>query len=124
MKKRTKLVALIMCTVMALSLLAGCGGAPASDGPASTASGGASAVDVVPATSFKYVGISTGVTTEEYNAHPLAQLIEEHTGYDVTYDQVPGGVEEAWTMINNIFINREDYQAINATKDQFYSLLA
>ena len=129
MKKKTgKAIAFIMCAALALSALTGCGGASSStastpqSGSQSASSGAAG--DVVPVKSFNYYGISTGVTTEEYNAHPLAALLKEHTGYDVTYDQVPAGIEEGKTAINNIFINREDYQAINVTKDQFYSLLA
>lgn len=124
MKKSTaKAIASIMCAVLALGTLAGCGGAGSA--PQSTpADPSSAAAGVVPAKSFNYYGISTGVTTEEYNAHPLAALLKEHTGYDVTYDQVPAGIEEGLTAINNIFINREDYQAINVTKDQFYSLLA
>ena len=125
MKKSTKMLSLVMCVVLTLGLLTGCGNSNSNSTPPQNGeTGESSSVSVVPAKSFKYVGISTGVTTEEFNAHPLVELLEEHTGYDVTYDQVPGGIEEAWTMINNIFINREDYQAINVTKDQFYSLLA
>lgn len=124
MRKHLKPIALILCALLAAGLLGGCGGQPSSAAPPQSGSAAASGEEVVPVDSFSYYGIATGVSTEEYNNHPIAALLEEHTGYHVTYDQVPTGTEEAQTAINNIFINREDFQAINATKDQFYSLLA
>ncbi len=127
-KKSIKAIAAALCATLSLGLLAGCGAnSEAASGSDSAASGSAApeseAVKVEPVKEFTYLGMNTGMTTEEYNAYPLVPLLEEHTGYKVKYDQTPNG-EDTATAINNIFLNREDYQAIYVSKDQFYSLLA
>lgn len=111
-----KALAFAVCITLVMSILASCS--------SGTEPGGSSPGDVVPADGFNFYGLSTGVSTTEYNASPLADMLAEHTGYDVYYDQMPTGNDEATTAVNNIFINREDYQAIVVTKDQFFSLLA
>ena len=73
---------------------------------------------------FNYYGVATGKTTEEYNADPIAKMVEEHTGYKVIYDQAPADATDAQTAITNIFMSRSDYQAVVVTKNQFYSMLA
>lgn len=135
-KQMSKVMALILCMVLMISVLAGCAGdggqvpgattpnTPNTPNSPNTPATSGGAEEVVPAKSFSTYGLSTGVSTEEYNASPLAAMLAEYTGYDVTYDQVPTGNDEATTAINNIFINREDYQAIVVTKDQFFALLA
>lgn len=76
------------------------------------------------ADTFRYYGMATGMTTEEYNQSPIAGMVEEHTGYHVVYDQAPADSADAQTAITNIFMARSDYQAIVVSKNQFYSLLA
>lgn len=123
MRKRT--IATLLSVVLVMGAMSGCGKTDVENpGVPKPTESEEETAEVVPADSFNFYGISTGVTTEEYNADPLAQLLEEHTGYHVTYDQVPSGTDAGATAINNIFINREDYQAIIVMKDQFYSLLA
>ena len=129
-----KVLALIICMAMMMSILAACGNsapeateAPADNGAANVESKEEvkeEVKEIVPAKSFNFYGLATGISTEEYNANPLGAMVEEFTGYDVNWDQVPTGTDEATTAINNIFINREDYQAIVVTKNQFFSLLA
>ena len=129
-----KMLALIICMAMMMSILAACGNsapaateAPAENGAANVESKEEvkeEVKEIVPAKSFNFYGLATGISTEEYNANPLGAMVEEFTGYDVNWDQVPTGTDEATTAINNIFINREDYQAIVVTKNQFFSLLA
>lgn len=79
--------------------------------------------DFPKATSFKYFSIASGVETLEFNNSPSAQLVKEHTGYDVTYDQAPADPTDAQTAITNIFLVKSDYQAVKVTKAQFYTLL-
>lgn len=75
------------------------------------------------ASSFKYFNIAAGVETEEFNNSLTAQLIKEHTGYDVYFDQAPADATDAQTAVTNIFMLKSDYQAVKVTKAQFYTLL-
>lgn len=75
-------------------------------------------------TSFKYFGMATGVTDSEYNSHELATMIKTQTGYDVKYYQASADAAAAQEAVLNIFINRDDFQAVKVTKDQFYTLLS
>lgn len=72
---------------------------------------------------FKYFGIASGVETEQFNNSPTAQLVKEHTGYDVVYDQGPADPVDAQTAITNIFMLKSDYQGVKVSKEQFYTLL-
>ncbi len=72
---------------------------------------------------FKYFGMGSGVETEQFNNSPTAQLVKEHTGYDVYYDQAPADPIDAQTAITNIFMLKSDYQAVKVSKEQFYTLL-
>jgi hypothetical protein len=72
---------------------------------------------------FKYFGMGSGVETEQFNSSPTAQLVKEHTGYDVYYDQAPADPIDAQTAITNIFMLKSDYQAVKVSKEQFYTLL-
>ena len=73
--------------------------------------------------SFKYFGMAAGVETEALNNSPTAQLVKEHTGYDVIYDQAPADPVDYQTAITNIFMLKSDYQGVKVSKEQFYTLL-
>ena len=73
---------------------------------------------------FNYYNLVAGITDEEFNASPLAKLVEDHTGYKVTYTQSPADATDMQTAITNIFMLKQDYQAVKVSKDQFYTLLA
>lgn len=72
---------------------------------------------------FKYFGMGSGVETEQLNNSPTAQLVKDHTGYDVYYDQAPADPIDAQTAITNIFMLKSDYQGVKVSKEQFYTLL-
>lgn len=72
---------------------------------------------------FNYFSIASGVETEQLNNSVSAKLVEEQTGYKVTYDQAPADATDAQTAITNIFLLKSDYQAVKVTKAQFYTLL-
>lgn len=74
--------------------------------------------------SFNYYNLAAGITDEEFNALELAKLVEEQTGYKVTYTQSPADPTDMQTAITNIFMLKQDYQAVKVSKDQFYTLLA
>lgn len=79
--------------------------------------------DYEKATSFKYFNMAAGVDNDVFNNSPTAQLVKEHTGYDVYFDQAPADPTDAQTAITNIFMLKSDYQAVKVTKAQFYTLL-
>lgn len=116
MKKRQFLAGITLAALAAAAVLSlgGCSGDKKAE--ENSADG---AVD-----SFRYYGMATGLTTEEYNQSPIAKLVEDHTGYKVTYDQSPADSMDAQNAITNIFMTRSDYQAVILSKNQFYSLLA
>lgn len=120
MRKRRFFTGLALAALAAATVLsmAGCSGGKKTEG-GSGAENGEAKVD-----SFRYYGMATGLTTDEYNQSPLAGLVEEHTGYKVTYDQAPADTSDAQNAITNIFMTRSDYQAVIVSKNQFYSLLA
>lgn len=122
MKRVSRVIAFVLCAVMILSLMA-CG----SKTPAST-NGDAAATqpagEMQRADSFNVYTIATGIDTEAFNAHPIAAMIQEHTGYNVTYDQASANMDDATKAITNIFMSRAEYDAIVVYKQQFYSLLA
>lgn len=73
---------------------------------------------------FNYYNMAAGITDEELNNSALAKLVAEQTGYNVTYTQAPADGTDAQTAITNIFLLKQDYQAVKVSKDQFYTLLA
>lgn len=132
---KAKLIARTLALILAAATavaFAGCsndqGNSSSSSSAASTGSSSSSeessGSEIVRATSFNYFGIASGITTEEFNASDMAKMVEEHTGYQVTYDQAPADATDAQTAVMNIFMTKEDYQGVKVTKTQFYSLLA
>ncbi len=74
--------------------------------------------------SFNYYAIAAGVSDEEFNASQMASMVEEYTGYHVTYTQAPADSADNQTAITNIFMLKQDFQAVKVSKTQFYTLLA
>lgn len=74
--------------------------------------------------SFNYYGIASGISDGEFNALATVDMVKEHTGYDVAYFQAPADAADRQTGINNIFMLKQDYQAVKVSKDEFYTLLA
>lgn len=63
-----------------------------------------------------------GITDEEFNAYPMAKIIAEATGYDITYTLSPS--TEAETARSNIFMLKEDYQLVSVSKTEFFTLMS
>lgn len=134
MKRLSRVLAAILCVVMIFSLTACTSETPsttAAQSEETTQAEGTqaeettrAAEEVKRADSFNFYSIATGIETEAFNTHPIASMIEEHTGYKVTYDQAPANAEDAANAITNIFMSRSEYDAIVVSKVQFYSLLA
>lgn len=125
--KRT--LALLLATVMTMSMAA-CGGEDKNAvNDTETASkpvqeeSAKSLDDYEKVSEFNYFGIASGITDEEFNQLDMVKQVEEHTGYKVTYGQPPADPTDAQTAITNIFMLKQDYQGVQVTKDQFYTLL-
>lgn len=63
-----------------------------------------------------------GVTDEEFNNYPMAKIIAESTGYDITYTLSPS--TDADTVRSNIFMLKEDYQLVSVNKTEFFTLMS
>ena len=63
---------------------------------------------------------NSGKSIAEVNADPTAALIEQLTGYKTNYTQLPS---DATTTLNTILMDKEQYNAIKLTKDQFADLV-
>lgn len=83
-----------------------------------------SLADYEKADSFNFYAIAAGISDEEFNALDTAKLIEEYTGYHVAYTQGPSDETDKQTAITNIFMLKQDYQAVIVSKEMFYTLLA
>lgn len=97
------------------------GGSEATQAPAETTK---TLADYDKVDSFNYYNLAAGITDEEFNALPLAKMVAEQTGYNVTYTQSPADATDMQTAITNIFMLKQDYQAVKVSKNQFYTLLA
>lgn len=63
----------------------------------------------------------SGYTIQEVNADPNAKLIEELTGYKVTYTQLPSA--DASKTLNNELMDKRHYNLMKLTKEQFADLV-
>lgn len=135
-----KLLAMLLASVMVLSLAA-CGNsssnndttaAPAENKTTEAANDTTAApeteasektlADYDKVSSFTAYVTNGGVTDEEFNAQPLAQKIKDVTGYDIKFIQLPKS--DVDTTVNNIFSLQEDVQYVFVTKAQFNDLVA
>lgn len=140
-----KAIAMLLTAAMSLTLLTGCGGnddasKPSGGGsstPTSNQGGGdkqsdassdnetggqKTLADYEKETNLNYFVGHPGVTSEEFNEYPMAKIINESTGYNITYTVSPAS--DAATARSNIFMLKQDYQLVAVTKDEYYTLLA
>ncbi|MBQ7374505.1 MAG: extracellular solute-binding protein [Clostridia bacterium] len=64
---------------------------------------------------------NSGKSIDAVNSSPNALLIEQLTGYDVTYTQLPAA--DASKVLNTELMDRKPYHAMKLTKDQFSDLV-
>lgn len=144
-----KAIAMLLTAAMSLTLLAGCSD---DNNDSSTPSGGSSTPDTQQGSDDKTGGDETpsgsedstggqktladyekenhlnlfmgypGVTDEEFNNYPLAKVIADATGYDITYTLSPS--TDADTIRSNIFMLKEDYQLVSVNKTEFFTLMS
>ena len=63
---------------------------------------------------------NSGKSVEEVNSDPTALLIEQLTGYKTKYTQLPA---DATSTLNTILMDKEQYDVMKLTKDQFADLV-
>ena len=114
-KRVVKLIALLLCAVMAAALFAGCGGPTESEFQINYD------IDLTQKPKLNVLMPNSGKAITEVNASPTASLIQQLTGYEVTYTQLPA-VDSSKTL-NNELMDKRDYQVMKLTKDQFADLV-
>ena len=110
-----KLIALLLCAVMATALFAGCGGG-----------GGVQSeinydIDLSQKPTLNVLMPNSGKDIKEVNSSSNAQLIQQLTGYEVVYTQLPAA--DSSKVLNTELMDRKDYQIMKLTKDQFSDLV-
>ena len=146
-----KQLAMLLTVAMGLTLLTGCGSddgksssasveesgsaaenteqgsvqeseEPDDTGSTESTSGEKSLADYEKETHLNLFMGDPGITDEEFNAYPMAKIIAEATGYDITYTLSPS--TEAETARSNIFMLKEDYQLVSVSKTEFFTLMS
>lgn len=115
MKKVYKLAAVVLLAVMCVAVLIGCTEITQDEYPINYE------IDLSNKIDLSILMPNSGYTVEEVNADPNALLIEQLTGYKVTYTQLPSA--DASKTINNELMDKRHYNAIKLTKDQFSDLV-
>ena len=117
MKMRTmKILSLLLCIVMAASMFAAC------DGP----SGGYEDeinydIDLTQKPKLNVLMPNSGKDIKAVNSSPNALLIQQLTGYEVEYTQLPAA--DSSKVLNTEMMDKRDYQVMKLTKDQFSDLV-
>lgn len=101
-----KLIALLLCIVMVLSVLAGCGPtAPSSgdNGDKDSANNGTLPDDVV-----LKIGIPRSGMVEDYDTNAYTLWLEEQTGYDLQFQIYEGGANDYMSQLSVAVIDEEE----------------
>ena len=116
MKKSVcKLLCALLCMVMLVSVFAGCSGSTDSDYEINYD------IDLTQKPKLNVLMPNSGKGIDEVNANSNALLIQQLTGYEVLYTQLPA-VDSSKTL-NNELMDKRDYQVMKLTKDQFSDLV-
>ncbi len=117
MKKILSLVLMLSMLLTSLAFVA------CKDGDGTTNNGSETInmdIDLNSKPSLKVLMPNSGKSIDAVNSDPTAALIEELTGYDVTYTQLPA---DATNTLNTILMDKEQYDVMKLTKDQFADLV-
>ncbi len=116
MKTIKKILCGAMASVMAFSAFAACGGGSEDEFEVNYN------IDLTKKIDLNILMPNSGYDISEVNSNSNAKLIEELTGYHVTYSQLPAS--DASSQLNLQMINREQYHAMKLTSAQFADLVA
>lgn len=109
-----KILSFVLAAVMLLSLAA-CGGS--NDTPDD---GINYDIDLGNKPALEILMPNSGKSIEEVNSNSNALLIEQLTGYETNYTQLPA---DAANTLSTIFMDRKPYNMMKLTKDQFSDLV-
>lgn len=116
MKNRMpKLISLLLCIVMVASLFAACTPTTESEYEINYD------IDLTQKPKLNVLMPNSGKDIKEVNSNINAELIQQLTGYEVEYTQLPA-VDSSKTL-NNELMDKRDYQVMKLTKDQFSDLV-
>ena len=110
-----KLISAVLCVIMLATVFAGCNGTTGSDFEINYD------IDLTQKPQLNVLMPNSGKSIDEVNSSSNALLIEQLTGYKVTYTQLPA-VESSKTL-NTVLMDKKDYQVMKLTKDQFSDLV-
>ena len=113
-KRVAKLMALLLCAVMMLSLLAACGSKE--EGSEINYD-----IDLSQKPTLNVLMPNSGKNIDEVNNSYNAKVVEQITGYTVKYTQLPAA--DSSKVLNTELMDRKDYQVMKLTKDQFSDLV-
>ena len=116
-----KIISLILCAVMLLSclMMATSCGKKDKDGDNETVDLN---VDLNQKPTLNILMPNSGKSIDAVNNNPNAALIEQLTGYDVVYTQLPAG--DAGQTLNTELMDKKPYHLMKLTKDQFSDLVS
>ena len=112
-----KLLALLLCVVMVASLFTGCVeySDEGNEFPINYD------IDLTQKTTLNVLMPNSGRDIDAVNNDNNALLIQQLTGYEVKYTQLPAA--DSSKVLNNELMDKRDYQVMKLTKDQFSDLV-
>jgi len=113
-----KIVSLILLAAMLVTsvLATSCGGNKTPDGGSDIKMD----IDLSQKPTLSVLMPNSGKSIDAVNSDPTALLIEELTGYKTEYTQLPA---DATSTLNSILMDKEQYDVMKLTKDQFSDLV-
>jgi putative aldouronate transport system substrate-binding protein len=111
-----KFVALLLCVVMVATMFAACTGGGGSDEFPINYD-----IDLTQKPKLNVLMPNSGRDINAVNSDNNALLIQQLTGYEVEYTQLPAA--DSSKVLNNELMDKRNYQAMKLTKDQFSDLV-
>lgn len=110
-----KLISLLLCVVMVASLFSACTQTQSDEYQINYD------IDLSQKPKLNVLMPNSGRDINAVNSDVTAELVEQLTGYEVEYTQLPA-VDSSKTL-NNELMDKRDYQVMKLTKDQFSDLV-
>lgn len=110
-----KIFSLLLCIVMAVSVFAGC--TPSEENEYEINYN----IDLNQKPKLNVLMPNSGKDINQVNSNVNAQLIQQITGYEVEYTQLPAA--DSSKVLTTELMDRKDYQVMKLTKDQFSDLV-
>ena len=114
-----KILSLVLMVAMLLTSVVALTACPV-DNPGDGAAQINMDIDLSKKPGLKVLMPNSGRDIDSVNNDPTAVLIQQLTGYNVTYTQLPS---DATNTLNTILMDKEQYDVMKLTKDQFADLV-